>query len=120
MKLSQFIKGMVTVTSLCLIYIHMQMQIFDLAYQGKIKELKIRKLHEDTGNNTYTVLKLKSAHNLGYKLLSENSDMQFMDNTQIVKLEAPQTIVRAKNIAKANPIFCFFSLRSQAEAKPQE
>src|SRR3989338_288194 len=126
MKFSQFFKGMLTLTSLCLIYTHLQVQIFDLAYTAKIKEHKIRSLHEDNGNATYTILKLKSAHNLGGKLLAENSGMQFMDNSQIVRLKTPQA-TEAQKIAlssaqkrQANPILNFLSLRSQAEAKPQE
>ena len=117
---------MVTVTSLCLIYTHLQVQIFDLAYTAKVKEHKIRSLNEDNGNATYTILKLKSAPNLGGKLLSENSDMQFMDNSQIVRLKTPQA-AQAEKITlssaqkrQANPILSFLSLRSQAEAKPQE
>lgn len=126
MKFAQFIKTMGTVTALCLIYIHMQMQIFDLAYQGKVKEQKIRKLNEDNGNATYSILKLKSAHNLGDQLLSENSGMQFLDESRIVKLEAPgapaqqPVVLSAVSSRKTNPVLSFFSLRSQAEAKPQE
>ena len=118
---------MAVLTILALIYIHMQMKIFDLAYQVKKREQLIRKLNEHHGNLTYNILKLKSAHNLGYKLLAENSHMQFMDNSQIVKVETPQRFVKVPEVAlssaakkKANPILSFLSLRSQAEAKPQE
>ena len=125
MKLSQFFKLVVAVTFLSLIYIHMQMKIFDLAYQAKKREQLVRKLNEVHGNLTYNILKLKSAHNLGYKLLAENSNMQFLDNSQIVKIETPR-LVKTESVAlsaakrKANPILSFLSLRSQAEAKPQE
>ncbi len=127
MKLSHFFKLVVGVTFLSLIYIHMQMKIFDLAYQVKKREQLIRKLNENHGNLTYNTLKLKSAHNLGYKLLAEDSSMQFLDNSQIVKIESPQRLARTENIAlsstakkRTNPILSFLSLRSQAEAKPQE
>ena len=125
MKISKFFKGMVMVTSLSLIYIHMQMQIFDLAYQAKKKEQFIKKLSEENGNLNYNILKLKSSHNLGSKLLSEKSDMRFMDNTQVVRLESPlpartSNVVVAAVEKRINPILSFLSLKSQAEAKPQE
>lgn len=129
MQLSQFIKGMVLLTSLCLIYIHLQMQILDLAYQGKSKEQTIKKLSEDNGNMTYKILKLQSAHHLGDKLLSEGSAMQFVGETQIVKLPAlaatPATEETAlisfpQRSSPRNPLLNFFAIRSQAEAKPQE
>ena len=125
MKISKIFKGMVMLTSLSLIYIHMQMQIFDSAYQAKKREQFIKKLSEENGNLTYNILKLKSSHNLGNKLLSEKSDMKFMDNAQIVRLESPPP-ARSNNVSisavekKVNPILSFLSLKSQAEAKPQE
>ena len=111
------------VTALSLIYIHMQMQIFSLAYQAKRKEQFIKRLSEDHGNITYQILKLKSSHNLGDQLLSEKSNMRFVDNTQIVRLESPdanepKVVLSAAESPKQNPIMSF--LRSQAEARPQE
>ena len=125
MKISKICKSMVMLTSLSLIYIHMQMQIFDSAYQAKKREQFIKRLSEENGNLTYNILKLKSSHNLGNKLLSEKSDMKFMDHTQIVRLESPQparvnTVVITAVEKKTNPILSFLSLKSQAEAKPQD
>ena len=125
MKLFRFIKIMVTLTSFALIYIHLQMQIFDLAYQGKIKEKEIRKLIDDNGNVTYNILKLKSSNNLGEKLLGEQSQLQFLDNDRVVKLDIPQSIeenVLAAVASEKKPNFFanLFTLKSQAEAKPSE
>ena len=44
---------------LALTYIHMQMQIVDLAYRGNKKEQQIKKLIEENGNTTYKILILK-------------------------------------------------------------
>ena len=124
MKISKVFKSMVMLTGLSLIYIHMQMQIFDLAYQAKRKEQFIKKLSEENGNLTYNILKLKSSHNLGDKLLSKKSDMKFIDGSQIVRLESPpaarSSVAMTAVEKKTNPILSFLSLKSQAEAKPQE
>jgi len=127
MKLSKLIKMMVFITVLSLVYIHMQMQIFDLAYQGKNKEKFIRQLREVNGNYTYDILKLKSAMNLGDKLLDENSDLKFLDKTNVVKfqmyeksVDQREKVLLSKPVQKPNLLLSIFSLSSQAEARPQE
>ena len=92
---------MCVLTALALVYIHMQMQIIDLAYRGKAKENQIRKLVEQNGNMSYTILTLKSANNLGYKMLAENSDMQFADQGDIVRIATPRD---QKKLKKAETV----------------
>ena len=118
---------MAVLTSFALIYIHLQMQIFDLAYQGKNKEKEIRKLIDDNGNVTYNILKLKSSNNLGEKLLGEQSQLQFLDNSQVVSLAMPKSMEKDNSLVmstvpekKANFFENLFTLKSQAEAKPVE
>ncbi|MFA5088455.1 MAG: hypothetical protein WC552_05410 [Candidatus Omnitrophota bacterium] len=127
MRLSQLVKAMVFITVLSLIYIHMQMNILDLAYQGKIKEKIVRQLNEDNGLATYNILKLKSVNNLGDQLLDEKSGLCFLDNTNIVELKTTEEsgqeqklALAAKSVKKTNMLLNFFSLKSQAEARPQE
>ena len=73
-------------TMLTLIYIHMQMQIFSLAYDGKQKERRITNLTEENGVMAYNILEMKSANNLGINLLAEDSDLQFRDRKSVVHL----------------------------------
>ncbi len=127
MKLTQFFKGMVCLTILSLIYINLQMQIFDLAYQGKKKEKEIRRLIDDNGKIFYDVLSLKSASNLGIKLLNEKSQLQFMDKDKIVKLETFEPSHTDKGMAlsqkkerKLSILENLFSLKAQAEARSIE
>ena len=124
MKLTQFLKGMGMITILAVIYINLQVQIYDFAYQAKKKEKDLRRLVDRNGNMTYGILKLKSANHLGVKLLTENSTMQFMDSSNVIKLEThipikkEQSPAAAPNIEKKpNILASIFSLRSQAEAK---
>ena len=124
MKLAQFLKGMAMMTILSVIYINLQVQIYDFAYQAKKKEKDLRRLIDRNGNMTYGILKLKSANHLGVKLLAENSTMQFMDSNNVVKLEThiplkkePPPAAAVNSEKKPNVLASIFSLRSQAEAK---
>ena len=126
MKLSKFLQLLFVVTALSLIYIHMQMEIFNLAYQGKRKEKEIISISEDNGLLTYNILQLKSSNNLGDKLLSEDSTLQFCNNDQVIqlvtadKISEQQAIEEGKQKKPANPLLSFLSLRSQAIAQAQE
>ena len=126
MKLLKLIRMMTVVTILALIYIHMQMQIFALAYQGKNKERQITQIKEMNGLLTYNVLELKSSNHLGVKLLAENSSLKFRDPQSVIELVTTKPAYEAKKIQVAktskspNSLLSFLSLRSQAEAQAEE
>ena len=125
MNLARFIKCAASLTFVLLVYIHLQMQIVDLAYQGQVKEAKIKDLVDKNGNTFYAISKLKSAHHLGGKLLAENSNMQFAGPDNIIYASAkslqkkdsqPQLQAR-KN---TNIVVNLLSFATQAEAKSDE
>ena len=127
MRLIKVVKLTILLTSLALIYTHLQMQIFELAYQGKVKEGKIHILRDENGAYTYKILTLKSSANLGVRLLEDKTGMQFLDNNQVVRIVTTKkyakqdTHLAQVNTAKReNPLLSLFSLRSQAEAKQIE
>jgi len=112
------------VVVLALSYIHMQMQMVDLAYKGNQKEGRIKKLIEDNGNTTYKILMLKSANHLGVAMLDEDSGMQFADAHDIVQIAASQDILmdesyqlRPQLAQQTNPLLRILSLGKVAEAK---
>ena len=125
MSLAKFFKYTCIVTSLALVYIHLQMQIIDLAYQGQTKEKKIKELVEKNGNALYKISKLKSANHLGVTLLAKNSDMQFVSSDHIVPLVTPEEFLAAEDSVdtqkesarKGNPLLSLLSFADQAEAK---
>ncbi len=125
MNLAKFFKYTCIVTSLALVYIHLQMQIIDLAYQGQTKEKRIKELTEKNGNALYKISKLKSANHLGVKLLAKNSGMQFAGSGDIVPLVTPEELLVAENSVdtqaelakKGNPLLSLLSFTAQAEAK---
>ena len=93
MVLTRFIKWMILSTSLAVVYIHMQMQIIQLAYIGKAKEKHIKKLIEQNDNLIHDILMVKSSSNLGTEMLSEKTKMQFAGPENIVKLQAPKGLL---------------------------
>jgi hypothetical protein len=113
-------------TVMALIYINMQMQIYALAYEGKTKEKQIQRLADDNGSLAYNIWSLKSANNLGDKLLSVDSPMHFASQSHVVELSAaiqeePQLTrgsVTGQSRQVISNVMAFFS--SQAEARPRE
>jgi len=127
MKLSKILQLLSIVTILSLIYIHMQMQIIQLAYEGKVKEKRIIDLKEDNGMMAYNISRLKSANHLGGRLLSEHSGLKFRDNGSIVQLvtagwqsEVEDDVAKENAQKKITPLMKFFSMLSQAEARTTE
>ena len=124
MHLGKFFKLMVFVTVLALAYIHMQMQIIDLAYRGQYKEQRIKRLFEENGNASYKILMLKSANHLGGAMLEEDSGMRFADSNDVVQIAASEDFLTEENVQQAsqlakktNSLIGLFSVGVEAEAK---
>ena len=128
MQLCKFFKIMGIVVILALAYIHMRMQIVDLAYRGNAKEQEIRSLVEKNGDATYKILMLKSVNHIGVTMLKENSDMQFADADDVVQIVASEEMLaqdksldQGPRLAKqVNPLFSLLSLGIEAQAKTAE
>lgn len=124
MRFSKFFQTMLLITALAIIYIYMQNKIYELAYRGKVKEKQIIKLSEINGVLAYEILRMKSAHNLGDKLLSANSSLKFRDPQNIVQLvasDAPaEGPLQAVSVSRhENPLLNLLAPRS-AEAQDHE
>ena len=85
---------MAFITLLSLIYIHLQMNIFDLAYQVKRNEHKIQNLRDENGVSTYHILALKSVSHIGEKLLDQEAAMQFISNDKVYELALSQETIK--------------------------
>ena len=77
-----------SVTVIALVYIHMQMGIYGLAYEQERHTRNIRELVEKNGNATYAILRLKSANHIGEALLQKDSPLQFV--SPIILLRYPR------------------------------
>jgi len=124
MRLVRHLRIIIVLTILMLVYIHMQMQIFDLAYQGKSKQQHIRELIEKKGSLMYAIVTLKSANHLGVQLLAEDSGMEFVDPNNILPLSTPKELItedfsseEAQGNKKMNPLLSLLSIATRAEAK---
>ena len=127
MSLVRFMKYTFSTTFLILVYIHLQMQIVDLAYQGQRKEARIKDLIDKNGSTFYAISKLKSANHLGDKLLSEHSGMQFAGGNDIIYVAANGELIGNNDLEQALPVeqkpnilASLLSFATQAEARIRE
>ncbi len=87
--MGHFLKGMAVITIMALLYIHLQMNIYALAYQGKKKESRIEKLAENNAAVRNDILRLQSSDNIGRELLTkENSSYRFASRRNVVEVES--------------------------------
>jgi cell division protein FtsL len=124
MSLKVYFKIAAFTTIMALLYIHMEMKIFELSYNGKDKEKIIHELNDSNGALSHQILTLKSANNLGNQLLDhDNNNLQFMDNERVMTVAASAGAMQhlAKPQAKvANPVWNLFSFLGAQEAKAWE
>ncbi len=123
MRFPRFIKILMFITVLSLVYIHLQIKIIGLAYEGKEKEKGMRRLAEVNGHLKYNILALTSSNHLGVKMLSDNSKMEFMNSQDIVQVSyLPQhPVIQGSEIEKSKkPLLSLLSFAREAEAKGQE
>jgi len=125
MSLKVWVKLLFFVTFIALIYIHMQMKIYDLAYQGKDRESHMHALRDHNGLLTHQILTLKSANHLGNQLLEKNSILQFMSNEHVMTLTGPASMVSSTSYSSVkgkpeNSLWNFLSFLTPKEAKAWE
>ena|SRR3989338_2124593 len=126
MKLPPFFKITGLIVILALLYIHVQMNIIDLSYQGKFKEEQIRNFNEENDNITYAILSLQSSPHLGSKMLADNSGMQFVAPGDILQISTSKKISNKESSSrllesgkKTNSLLSLLSLGTQAPTKPE-
>lgn len=120
---------MAFVTVLSLGYIHVQMKIYQLAYQAKQKEHHIQKLKDENGVNTYYILTLKSVSHIGEKMFSQDSPMKFISNENVYQVASVRSTPESVETKSSKPSVNKFSFNldkwltvstPQAEARPTE
>lgn len=122
MRLPKFIILLVLLTFISLIYVQLQIEIFKQAYQGSLNESRLNDVLDDNSILMYNILALKSAQNVGDKLLSNERNLQFAERQQITEVRIPfQTTginIASRRIKEQPNLFArIFMLKSQAEAK---
>jgi len=123
MSLKVFFKIASFVTIMCLLYIHMQMRIFELSYNGKDKEKIIHELNDSNGALSHQILTMESANNLGNELLDHDNSLQFVDQQRVMTIRPSAVAMQhfAKPQAKMpNPVWNLFSFLGSQEAKAWE
>lgn len=126
MSLKKFFILSFFVTVFALIYVQMQVSIYDLAYQGKVKEEQVSRLVDRNTHNTLNIARLTSARSLGGWFSEKNSEIDFINENNIVKVKVPAGDGKSISVASIstmsqnglNALTRLFSLRSIAEAHP--
>lgn len=125
MPLKKFVTLIVIITVMSLVYIQMHVNIYSLAYDGKLKEKEIFKLVDMNSYVVYSIAKLKSAQHLGLELLKDQSDIVFSGIDEIVRVEVSrfdfeenETPSQDLHHRQSSFLASIFSLRSEAEAHP--
>lgn len=90
MKIGVFLKIMGLITFMAILYIHMQMKIYDLAYQGKRRTNHIERLAENNSAMRNDILRLKSSDNMGRALLVDENNYKFISKSNVVEVESRQ------------------------------
>ena len=123
MSLKVYSKIAASITIMALLYIHMQMKIFELSYNGKDKEKIIHELNDSNGALSHQILTLKSANNLGNQLLEHDSSLQFMDNERVMTVTTSKGAMQhlgAPKVKVTSPVWNLFSFLGAQEAKAWE
>ena len=128
MQLWRFMKCLFFVTVVALIYIHMQMNIFSLAYEGKQKERHITRLREHNGWVSHDIFELKSANYIGQKMLNHDAKLKFCDEQSVIQITTMKPGSDSNQLAsydtdKANPLTKILSWRffgGEAQAKDDQ
>jgi hypothetical protein len=88
MKVVDFLKIMGVITVMAVLYTHLQMEIYTLAYQGKTKQMQIEGLMERNVLVSNDILRLKSSDNIGRELLMKEKDYSFASRKHVVEVES--------------------------------
>ncbi|MBF0123229.1 MAG: hypothetical protein HQL21_07500 [Candidatus Omnitrophica bacterium] len=105
MRIVQFLKVMGVVTFMAVLYIHLQMRIYDLGYQGQAKAQKIEKLAESNSLVKNDILRLKSSSHIGHELLTKDDHYRFASRKNVVEVEAmshswPETFAAKTGVSR--------------------
>jgi predicted ATPase len=86
--MNHFLKGMLVITIMALLYIHLQMNIYALGYEGRKNEARVEQLAERNSQVRNDVLRLKSSDNIGRELLGKENAYQFASRRDVVEVES--------------------------------
>ena len=119
MKLSKFILLIFFVTSIALVYVYQQNEIFYLAYLGGKRQAMLADLLDKNNIFRYNINKLSSLTCLDGNVLRD-VDFEMPAVKQLVRMNVAQDNLRLSKGVKRRPnlVFSFFGRARQAEAEP--
>ena len=94
----------------------MQVEIVKWAYEGGLREAKLKDLLDTRSVQVYNINRLESAHNLGERILCSQTELQFTDKVPVRLTKSSQARPSILAKTKTNFFANLLSLKSQAEA----
>ena len=117
MRLSTFLVIVVLLTSVALLYVYQQTEVFLLAYVGQKKQVLFSALLDKNTVLRYNMNRNASLIHLGNKV-SSSSDYEIPDSYRLVRMSVSDEALRqkAKSINRQNLLSNIFGVKAQAEA----
>ena len=117
MRLSTFLVIVVLLTSVALLYVYQQTEVFLLAYVGQKKQVLFSDLLDKNTVLRYNMNRNASLIHLGNKV-SSSSDYEIPDSYRLVRMSVSDEALRqkAKSINRQNLLSNIFGVKAQAEA----
>jgi len=118
MKLNKFLVLVACLTTLSLLYVYQQTEIFRLAYLGQKKITLCQELLDKNTVIRYNIARNASLIRIGNKVAT-SADFQMPDTYRLVKLSRPlEGIKVAQYIPKKETMIArIFGIKTQAQAK---
>lgn len=116
MKISKFLLLAVFITSLSLLYVYQQTEIFKCAYLGSKKLASLQDLLDKNVLLRYNIEKRSSLALIGDKI-SEDSAFEMPEACHLIRLSSPQEPMLASRPARNENLFSrILGIKRQAEA----
>jgi len=118
MRIARFLLSVIMITSLCLLYVYQQTEIFTLAYAAQKRVSVFQELLDTNTLLRYNIGKCSSLVRIGNKI-SQSSDFQMPDTYQLVQLHySGEGVKVAGRLPKKESLAArFFGIKRQAEAQ---
>lgn len=118
MRLSKFLIIVFFITSVSLLYVYQQTEIFRLAYTGGKQQAAFQDLLDKNNILRYNIKSKASLVNIGGRI-SGCTDFQMPDSYRLVRLPAASVAVSSRNApAQTENVFSrLFGIKREAEAR---
>lgn len=118
MRVSKFLSIIFLITSICLLYVSQQTEVFRLAYECQKKQALSQESLDKNTILRYNISRSASLVKIGSRF-SGYAELEIPDTYRLVRLESsPERLrIKGKSPERETILSRFFSVKRQAEAK---